>query len=104
MKTRNILTAAAAVPTALLLAHSPSAHACCGDPEPPTPGEQKFIANVHGEGFQGVDAESYPGGVLTNGVPVMLGGRWSGMSQRDANILEAGQSICGALGLGPFSA
>ena len=72
---------------------APTAHACRGGQQPPTPAQLKFIADVHSEGLPGSDATST---TAPDGGQVEMG-NWPGLSVRDSNILYAGIAICTAL-------
>jgi hypothetical protein len=98
------LFAAAAMTATILLADSvlvgatsPAAHACCEGIQPPTPAEQKFIADVHSEGLPGVDATEE---IRPEGYRVQIE-NWPGINARDSNILYAGYAICNSLAGAP---
>lgn len=76
-----------------------TAQACCtGGPQPPTPAELEFIAQVHDAGLPGSPATRE---ISPYGYEVEIG-NWPGLSVRDSNILYAGYAICTGL-QGPSS-
>lgn len=84
----------AAIVVAASLFNPATAQACCnGGPQPPTPAELEFIAEVRGAGLPGSPAtrETTP-----YGYEVEIG-NWPGLSARDSNILYAGYAICTGL-------